>query len=117
MIKGLLILTALLGMVMYALIVATATPNDRDEYEAYMRYKERKHGRVDMEEWIKKSDAIDAINKNHYRLEGHGLTEELLLEQIRSIPSVQVPPKPKDDVVGYRWVLKWDLKELWTGLR
>lgn len=49
-----------------------------------------------MEEWIKKSDAIDVIKKNHYRLEGHGLTEELLLEQIRSIPSVQVPPKPKD---------------------
>ena len=50
MIKGLLILTALLGMLMYALIVATATPNDRDEYEAYMRYKERRHGRVDKEE-------------------------------------------------------------------
>ena len=44
MIKGLLILTALLGMLMFALIVATATPNDKDEYEAYMRYKERKHG-------------------------------------------------------------------------
>ena len=50
MIKGLLILTALLGLLMYALIVATATPNDRDEYEAYMRYKERRHGRVDKEE-------------------------------------------------------------------
>ena len=50
MIKGLLILTALLGLLMYALIVATATPNDRDEYEAYMRYKERKHGKVDKEE-------------------------------------------------------------------
>ena len=49
MIKGLLILTALLGMVMFALIVATAAPNDRDEYEAYMRYKERRHGRVDKE--------------------------------------------------------------------
>ena len=50
MIKGLLILIALLGLLMYALIVATATPNDRDEYERYMRYKERKHGRVDKEE-------------------------------------------------------------------
>ena len=50
MIKGLLILIALLGLLMYALIVATATPNDRDEYEAYMRYKERKHGKVDKEE-------------------------------------------------------------------
>ena len=44
MIKGLLILIALLGLLMYALIVATATPNDKDEYERYMRYKERKHG-------------------------------------------------------------------------
>ena len=36
---------------------------------------------------IKLSDAIDVIKKNHYRLEGHGLTEELLLEQMCSIPS------------------------------
>ena len=44
MIKALMILIALLGLLMFALIVATATPNDKDEYEAYMRYKERKHG-------------------------------------------------------------------------
>lgn len=44
MIKGLLILIALLGLLMFALIVATATPNDKDEYERYMRYKERRHG-------------------------------------------------------------------------
>lgn len=115
--KWILVMIVLIGALSFVFVTMTATPNDKNEYEAYMRYKERKHGRVDMEEWIKKSDAIDVINKNHYRLEGHGLTEELLLEQIRSIPSVQVPPKPKDDVVGYRWVLKWDLKELWTGLR
>ena len=42
--KAILILIALLGLLMYALIVATATPNDRDEYERYMRYKERRHG-------------------------------------------------------------------------
>ena len=42
--KAILILIALLGLLMYALIVATATPNDKDEYERYMRYKERKHG-------------------------------------------------------------------------
>lgn len=48
--KAVLILIALLGLLMYALIVATATPNDRDEYEAYMRYKERKHGRTDKTE-------------------------------------------------------------------
>ena len=39
--KGILILIALLGLLMFALVVATATPNDREEYEAYMRYKER----------------------------------------------------------------------------
>lgn len=27
---------------MFALIVATATPNDKDTYKAYERYKERK---------------------------------------------------------------------------
>ena len=42
MIKGLIILTALLGLLMYALVVATATPNDKEQYEAYMRWKERK---------------------------------------------------------------------------
>lgn len=41
MIKGLIILMILLGLLMYALIVATATPNDKHEYEAYMRWKER----------------------------------------------------------------------------
>ena len=46
MIKGLLILIALLGLLMFALIVATATPNDKEQYEAYLRYKERqkRHG-------------------------------------------------------------------------
>ena len=45
--KGILILIALLGLLMFALIVATATPNDREEYEKYMQYKERqkKHGK------------------------------------------------------------------------
>lgn len=33
---------ALVGMLAYALIVATATPSDKDSYEAYMRWKERK---------------------------------------------------------------------------
>ncbi|MEE1172788.1 MAG: hypothetical protein U0K87_10550 [Ruminococcus sp.] len=47
--KAILILIALLGMLMFALIVATATPNDREEYEAYLRYKERhkRHGKTD----------------------------------------------------------------------
>lgn len=40
--KGILILIAVLGALAFALVVATATPNDREEYEAYMRYKERK---------------------------------------------------------------------------
>lgn len=44
--KAILILMALLGLLAFGLIVATATPNDREEYEAYQRYKERqkKHG-------------------------------------------------------------------------
>ena len=41
MIKGILILMALLGLLMFGLIVATATPNDKEEYERYMRWKER----------------------------------------------------------------------------
>ena len=47
--KAILILMALLGALVFALIVATATPNDREEYEAYMRYKERqkRHGKDD----------------------------------------------------------------------
>ena len=48
MIKAILILMALLGLLMYGLIVATATPNDKHEYEMYMRWKERKkHGRLE----------------------------------------------------------------------
>ena len=43
MIKGLIILMVLLGLLMYALIVATATPNDKHEYEMYMRWKKRKY--------------------------------------------------------------------------
>ena len=42
MIKWILILMALLGLLMFGLIVATATPNDKEEYEKYMQYKERK---------------------------------------------------------------------------
>ncbi len=45
--KGILILMAILGALMFALVVATATPNDKEEYEAYMRYKERKHRHED----------------------------------------------------------------------
>ena len=41
--KAILILLAILGALAFALIVATATPNDKQEYEAYMRWKER-HG-------------------------------------------------------------------------
>lgn len=41
--KAILILMVILGAMMFGLIVATATPNDKQEYEAYMRWKER-HG-------------------------------------------------------------------------
>ena len=39
--KAIIILLVLLGLLMFGLIVATATPNDKEEYEAYQRYKER----------------------------------------------------------------------------
>ena len=47
--KAILILMSLLGLLMFGLIVATATPNDKEEYEKYMQYKERqkRHGKVD----------------------------------------------------------------------
>lgn len=74
-----------------------------------------------MEEWIKKSDAIKALRERWARTISYdGIGEDIGEEcekVIEAIPSVQVPPKPKGDVIGYRWVLKWDLKELWTGLR
>lgn len=41
--KAILILMSLLGLLAFGLIVATATPSDKEEYEAYMRWKER-HG-------------------------------------------------------------------------
>lgn len=41
MIKWILILMALLGLLMFGLIVATATPTDKEQYEAYQRWKER----------------------------------------------------------------------------
>ena len=40
--KAILILMILLGLFMYGLIVATATPADKEQYEAYERWKERK---------------------------------------------------------------------------
>ena len=40
--KAILILMVLLGLLMFGLIVATATPNDKHEYDAYERWKERK---------------------------------------------------------------------------
>ena len=40
--KAIIILMILLGLLMYGLIVATAAPNDKEQYEAYMRWKERK---------------------------------------------------------------------------
>ena len=49
MIKAILILMVLLGLLMYALVVATATPNDKEQYEAIQRYKEerKRNGKID----------------------------------------------------------------------
>ena len=45
--KAILILMALLGLLAFGFVVMTATPNDKEEYEKYMQYKERqrKHGK------------------------------------------------------------------------
>ena len=40
--KAIIILMVLLGLLAFGFVVMTATPNDREEYEAYLRYKERK---------------------------------------------------------------------------
>lgn len=41
--KAIIILMVLMiGALMFALVVATATPNDKEEYERYMKYKERR---------------------------------------------------------------------------
>ena len=42
MIKWILILMALLGLLAFGFVVMTATPNDKEEYERYMEWKERK---------------------------------------------------------------------------
>ena len=44
--KVILILLVLLGLLAFGFVVMTATPNDKEEYERYMQYKERqkKHG-------------------------------------------------------------------------
>lgn len=42
MIKELFILGVLIGLLSFAYIVMTASPSDKKQYEAYMRWKERK---------------------------------------------------------------------------
>lgn len=39
--KAILILMVLLGLLAFGFVVMTATPNDKEEYERYMKYKER----------------------------------------------------------------------------
>ena len=47
--KAIIILLALLGLLAFGFVVMTATPNDQEEYEAYMKWKERqkRHGKTD----------------------------------------------------------------------
>ena len=49
MMKAILILMVFLGLVAFALVTVTATPNDKEEYEKYIQYKERqkRHGKTD----------------------------------------------------------------------
>jgi hypothetical protein len=39
--KGIIILLVLLGLLAFGFVVMTATPSDKEQYEAYLRYKER----------------------------------------------------------------------------
>ena len=46
--KAILILMAFIGAFCFTMVVMTATPNDREQYEAYMKWKERKkNGKAD----------------------------------------------------------------------
>jgi hypothetical protein len=42
MIKGIMILMGILGAIILVWVSVTATPTDREQYEAYERWKERK---------------------------------------------------------------------------
>lgn len=42
MIKGIMILMVILGVIILVWVTATATPTDKEEYERYMEWKERK---------------------------------------------------------------------------
>ena len=42
MIKGIMILMGILGAIILVWVSATATPTDKEEYERYMEWKERK---------------------------------------------------------------------------
>lgn len=42
MIKGIMILMGILGAIILVWVSATATPKDKEEYERYMKWKERK---------------------------------------------------------------------------
>ena len=42
MIKGIMILMGILGAIILVWVSATATPADKEEYERYMKWKERK---------------------------------------------------------------------------
>ena len=42
MIKGIMILMGILGAIILVWVSATATPTDKEEYERYMKWKERK---------------------------------------------------------------------------
>ena len=40
-----------------------------------------------MSDLISRADAIAVIRKNHYRLYGHGMTEDVLVADLGAIPS------------------------------
>jgi len=49
-----------------------------------------------MDDSISRAEAIAVIRKNHYRLQGKGMTEEVLIADLEALPSAQ--PEPKSPV-------------------
>ena len=78
----------------------------------------------DSREFVSRSAVINAVLTywekrieflpigNNYMVDRYLEHNRILCNHINSISSVKIPPKPKADVIGYKWVLKWDLEKM-----
>lgn len=57
--KALFILAIVLGVLSFAYIVMTATPNDQKEYNRYMSWKERKKKRKEIEHLCEMAERLE----------------------------------------------------------